>query len=199
MNAVIDGLMTELEQLLEEKVAEDLRDLLGEYKQLEGAPSDRLKQFEEEFGIALPEDFRSFYSKKDGSGYAFHVLYPGNEGDGEYTPFYLMSLDEMREVKSYFCERDERLDAYYGPEEVQRLDSEIKPYLFHKAWYPFATMAGGSLYLMLDFDPAEPGTSGQIIMYVHDPDFVYYIAPSFTELLQASNRNLRTDIEEVDY
>ena len=84
MNAVIDGLMTELEQLLEEKVAEDLRDLLGEYKQLEGAPSDRLKQFEEEFGIALPEDFRSFYSKKDGSGYAFHVLYPGNEGDGEY-------------------------------------------------------------------------------------------------------------------
>lgn len=41
MNAVIDGLMTELEQLLEEKVAEDLRDLLGEYKQLEGAPSDR--------------------------------------------------------------------------------------------------------------------------------------------------------------
>ncbi|WP_145040141.1 SMI1/KNR4 family protein [Paenibacillus sp. Y412MC10] len=199
MDAVIDGLMTELEQLLEEKVAEDLRDLLGEYKQLEGAPSDRLKQFEEEFGIALPEDFRSFYSKKDGSGYAFHVLYPGNEGDGEYTPFYLMSLDEMREVKSYFCERDERLDAYYGPEEVQRLDPEIKPYLFHKAWYPFATMAGGSLYLMLDFDPAEPGTSGQIIMYVHDPDFVYYIAPSFTELLQASNRNLRTDIEEVDY
>ncbi|GIP05772.1 MULTISPECIES: SMI1/KNR4 family protein [Paenibacillus] len=199
MNAVIDGLMTELEQLLEEKVAEDLRDLLGEYKQLEGAASDRLKQFEEEFGIALPEDFRSFYSKKDGSGYAFHVLYPGNEGDGEYTPFYLMSLDEMREIKSYFCERDERLDAYYGPEEVQRLDPEIKPYLFHKAWYPFATMAGGSLYLMLDFDPAEPGTSGQIIMYVHDPDFVYYIAPSFTELLQASNRNLRTDIEEVDY
>ncbi|MFB4325845.1 SMI1/KNR4 family protein [Priestia sp. BR_2] len=199
MNAVIDGLMTELEQLLEEKVAEDLRDLLGEYKQLEGAPSDRLKQFEEDFGIALPEDFRSFYSKKDGSGYAFHVLYPGNEGDGEYTPFYLMSLDEMREIKSYFCERDERLDVYYGPEEVQRLDPEIKPYLFHKAWYPFATMAGGSLYLMLDFDPAEPGTSGQIIMYVHDPDFVYYIAPSFTELLQASNRNLRTDIEEVDY
>lgn len=158
-----------------------------------------MKQFEEEFGIALPEDFRSFYSKKNGSGYAFHVLYPGNEGDGEYPPFYLMSLDEMREIKSYFCERDERLDAYYGPEEVQRLDPEIKPYLFHKAWYPFATMAGGSLYLMLDFDPAGPGTSGQIIMYVHDPDFVYYIAPSFTELLQASNRNLRTDIEEVDY
>jgi hypothetical protein len=32
MNTVIDGLMLELEQQLEEKVAEDLRDLLDEYK-----------------------------------------------------------------------------------------------------------------------------------------------------------------------
>ncbi|MEC0202208.1 hypothetical protein P4H39_06145 [Paenibacillus lautus] len=32
MNAVMDGLMLELEQQLEEKVAEDLRDLLDEYK-----------------------------------------------------------------------------------------------------------------------------------------------------------------------
>ncbi|MFB4331207.1 hypothetical protein [Paenibacillus sp. CR_12] len=54
MNAVIDGLMTELEQLLEEKVAEDLRDLLGEYKQLEGAASDRLKQFEDRFAGGFP-------------------------------------------------------------------------------------------------------------------------------------------------
>ncbi|MBU5347736.1 SMI1/KNR4 family protein [Paenibacillus lautus] len=199
MNAVMDRLMLELEQQLEEKVAEDLRDLLDEYKQLKGAAPDQFQLFEAGFGIELPQDFRSFYSKKNGSGYGFHVLYPGNEGGGEYTPFYLMSLDEMREVKAYFCERDEPLDAYYSSEEIQQLDPEIKPYLFHKAWYPFATMAGGSLYLMLDFDPAEPGTSGQIIMYVHDPDFVYYIAPSFTELLQASNRNLRTDIEEVDY
>ena len=36
MNAVMDRLMLELEQQLEEKVAEDLRDLLDEYKQLEG-------------------------------------------------------------------------------------------------------------------------------------------------------------------
>lgn len=32
MNAVMDGLMLELEHQLEEKVAEDLRDLLDEYK-----------------------------------------------------------------------------------------------------------------------------------------------------------------------
>ncbi|MGE7824919.1 SMI1/KNR4 family protein [Paenibacillus sp. NPDC093718] len=125
MNAVMDGLMLKLEQQLEEKVAEDLRDLLDEYKQLEGAAPDQFQLFEAEFGIELPQDFRSFNNKKNGSGYGVHVLYPGNEGDGEYTPFYLMSLDEMREVKSYFCERDERLDTYYSSEEIQQLDPEI--------------------------------------------------------------------------
>ncbi|MNI95617.1 SMI1 / KNR4 family protein [compost metagenome] len=59
-------------------------------------------------------------------------------------------------------------------------------------------MAGGSLYIMLDFDPTEKGKYGQIIMYVHDPDFVYYLNESFEELLEASNRNLSLK-DEIDY
>jgi cell wall assembly regulator SMI1 len=51
---------------------------------------------------------------------------------------------------------------------------------------------------MLDFDPAEAGTYGQIIMYVHDPDFVYYVTSSFTELLRMSNRNLNL-MDEIEY
>ncbi|MGM1046825.1 MAG: SMI1/KNR4 family protein [Bacillota bacterium] len=199
MKSTICDLMAELDELLEDKVSEDLKDLHRSYKLRKGASEESLDQFEKKFGVKLPDDFRGFYGLKDGSGYAFHILYPGDEQDEEFTPFYLMSLEEMEETKSYFCERDERLDEYYSKEEISKLDPEIKPFLFHKRWFPFASMAGGSLYLMLDFDPAESGDYGQVIVYVHDPDFIYYVAKSFTELLKESNHNLKTNIEEIEY
>ena len=62
----------------------------------------------------------------------------------------------------------------------------------------FATLAGGSLYLLLDYDPTEKGKNGQIISYIHDPDFVYYVAEDFTELLKKSNDNL-AKWGEIDY
>ena len=68
----------------------------------------------------------------------------------------------------------------------------IKPYLFCERWFPFAEYAG-SLYLMLDYNPSPKGTVGQIICYVHDPDFVYYIASDITEALKLTE----TVIEEL--
>ncbi|MEW4427478.1 MULTISPECIES: SMI1/KNR4 family protein [Paenibacillus] len=192
-------LMNHLNELLDVKVKdEEIRQLYNEYQEKKGASEDRLAAFETEMDVRLPEDFREFYKCKDGSGYAFHILYPGDAEREECTPFYMMSLDEIRETKQYFCERDEKLSEYYSAEEISKLDPEIKPYLFHKPWIPFATMAGGSLYLMLDFDPSEQGSYGQIIIYVHDPDFVYFITDTFTNLLKDSNRNLEI-MDEIEY
>lgn len=192
-------LMNHLNELLDVKVKdEEIRQLYNEYQEKKGASEDRLSAFETEMDVRLPEDFREFYKCKDGSGYAFHILYPGDAEREECTPFYMMSLDEIRETKQYFCERDEKLSEYYSAEEISKLDPEIKPYLFHKPWIPFATMAGGSLYLMLDFDPSEQGSYGQIIIYVHDPDFVYFITDTFTNLLKDSNRNLEI-MDEIEY
>lgn len=192
-------LMNHLNELLDVKVKdEEIRQLYNEYQEKKGASEDRLAAFETEMDVRLPEDFREFYKCKDGSGYAFHILYPGDAEREECTPFYMMSLDEIRETKQYFCERDEKLSEYYSAEEISKLDPEIKPYLFHKPWIPFATMAGGSLYLMLDFDPSEQGSYGQIIIYVHDPDFVYFITDTFTHLLKDSNRNLEI-MDEIEY
>lgn len=67
--------------------------------------------------------------------------------------------------------------------QLQQLDERIKPYLFCERWFPFAEYAG-SLYLMLDYNPSEKGEIGQIICYVHDPDFIYYVAPNITEALK---------------
>lgn len=90
------------------------------------------------------------------------------------------------------------MDDYLTEEEIRELDPRIKPYLFQKKWVAFGNLGGGSLYLMFDFDPTAQGTYGQIIMYVHDPDFVYYVAETFTELLEQSNRNLRA-LEAIEY
>ena len=197
--ADINELREELNQLLDYKIQnEEIRSLYKTYLQLPGSSEKELNQFEKQYGVRLPDDFRAFYRHKDGSGYGLHMLYPGDADQASCPPFYLMSLDEIRETKHYFCDVDEKLEEHYGEEELRQLDPEIKPYLFHKPWIPFATMAGGSLYLMLDFDPTDTGTYGQIIMYVHDPDFVYYVAPSFTELLRMSNRNLK-QMDEIVY
>ncbi|WP_433744518.1 SMI1/KNR4 family protein [Paenibacillus amylolyticus] len=198
-NVTINVLMDELNRLLDEKIQDhEIRQLFEEYQYLDGASDESLDLFEKEYGVRLPGDFRTFYHRKDGSGYGLHVLYLGDAEGGRCTPFYLMSLEEIRDTKQYFCEVDERLEEYYSAEEMKQLDPEIKPFLFHKPWIPFATIAGGSLYLMLDFDPAAEGTYGQIIMYVHDPDFVYYLAPTFTDLLCMSNHNL-TMMDEITY
>ncbi|MEK3920359.1 SMI1/KNR4 family protein [Paenibacillus sp. FSL K6-2393] len=198
-NVSLNVLMDELNHLLDERIQDqEIRQLFEEFQHREGASEESLDLFEKEYGVRLPGDFRTFYQGKDGSGYGLHVLYPGDAKGGRCTPFYLMSLEEIRETKQYFCEVDEKLEEYYSAEEISQLDLEIKPYLFHKPWIPFATIAGGSLYLMLDFDPTEEGTYGQIIMYVHDPDFVYYLTPTFTDLLSMSNRNLKM-MDEITY
>lgn len=198
-NVSLNVLMDELNHLLDERIQDqEIRQLFEEYQQREGASEESLDLFEKEYGVRLPGDFRTFYQGKDGSGYGLHVLYPGDAEAGRFTPFYLMSLEEIRETKQYFSEVDEKLEEYYSAEEISQLDPEIKPYLFHKSWIPFATIAGGSLYLMLDFDPTAEGKYGQIIMYVHDPDFVYYLTPTFTDMLSMSNRNLKM-MDEITY
>ncbi|WP_145324659.1 SMI1/KNR4 family protein [Paenibacillus xylanexedens] len=190
-------LMDELDMLLEEKIQdEENRELLNAYREFEGVTDEQLDAFEREHGIRLPADFRAFYKRKNGSGYAFHVLYPSPEEGRESEPFYLLSLEKIQKEQSTLVEN--RLDDYYTEEELRELDPRIKPYLFQKKWVTFGMLGGGSLYLMFDFDPTEQGTVGQIIMYVHDPDFIYYVAGTFTELLEQSNRNLRA-LEAIEY
>ncbi|MGG1441011.1 SMI1/KNR4 family protein [Brevibacillus laterosporus] len=187
----------ELERLFSIKVGEDVQEEYKNYLSLKGASAENLQEIETLFDIKLPEDFKEFYRYKNGSGYHFHILYP-EYGEGCIEPFYLYSLDVMKETKGYFCDNDELLSEYYDEQEISHLDARIKPYLFNKKWFPFAQLAGGSLYLMLDYDPASDGKTGQIIAYVHDPDFIYYVADSFTNLVKHSNINLQ-DWEEIDY
>ncbi len=149
---------------------------------IQGVTEDELKAFENRFQIKLPEDFKTVYRYKNGSGY-MDLIWPQ---EGFYRGYRLLSLQEMNKIKSYFQNENHKMTEFpevIDEKQLQQLDERIKPYLFCERWFPFAQYAG-SLYLMLDYNPSEKGKTGQIICYVHDPDFIYYIAPDITETLK---------------
>lgn len=155
-----------------------------EYENIKGASEEELSDFEKTFDITLPEDFKELYSYKNGSGY-FNLLQC--DIDKRSVSFSLLSLEEMKKLKGYFQDRDALLTDYpnfFSNEDIEKMrDSRIKPYLFHKAWFPFASYCD-CCYLMLDFDPDKDGQEGQIIFYIHDPDEIVYAAESIDALIE---------------
>lgn len=162
----------------EELAQEDI----DEYFAIQGATEEQLSAFEQQFQIKLPEDFKNVYRYKNGSGY-ISLVWPQ---EGFYRGYRLLSLQEMSKIKSYFQNKNRKMTEFpdtIDEKQIQQLDERIKPYLFCERWFPFAEYAG-SLYLMLDYDPSPKGTVAQIICYVHDPDFIYFIASDITEMLK---------------
>jgi cell wall assembly regulator SMI1 len=155
---------------------------LMEYENLSGNSEESIKSFEKLFNIVLPDDFKEYYTLKDGSG-NFHLLHIIIHRVS-YTTFSLMSLREMKKTKVYFCDRDESMEETYNT--YEKRDKRIKPYLSNKKWFPFAQAANMSMYLMFDYDPAESGTMGQIICYTCEPRYIYYVGSSFSNLLEES-------------
>ena len=156
---------------------------IDDYVEICGATDEEIKNFEEKFGISLPEDVKELYRYKNGSKF-FSIL--PCVIDKRDMAFNLMSLQAMEKSKGYFQNRDALLTdfpEYFTDEDIERMkDERIKPYLFNKKWFPFAEYCD-SCYLMLDFDPGKEGKEGQIICYIHDPDEVIYAAESLTELV----------------
>lgn len=155
---------------------------IDEYFAIQGATEEQLSAFEQQFQIKLPEDFKNVYRYKNGSGY-ISLVWPQ---EGFCRGYRLLSLQEMSKIKSFFQNKNRKMTEFpdtIDEKQIQQLDERIKPYLFCERWFPFAEYAG-SLYLMLDYDPSPKGTVAQIICYVHDPDFIYFIASDITEMLK---------------
>ena len=156
---------------------------IDDYVEICGATDEEIKNFEEKFGISLPEDVKELYRYKNGS--KFFALFPCIIGERDMA-FNLMSLEQVEKSKGYFQNKDALLTDfpdYFTKEDIERMkDERMKPYLFNKKWFPFAEYCD-SCYLMLDFNPGKEGKEGQIICYIHDPDEVIYAAESLTELV----------------
>ena len=185
---MVDNLKQIVEYVCENFEELDLDDpveegYIDDYEETCGATDEDIKNFEEKFGISLPEDVKELYRYKNGS--KFFALFPCIIGERDMA-FNLMSLEQVEKSKGYFQNKDALLTDfpdYFTKEDIERMkDERMKPYLFNKKWFPFAEYCD-SCYLMLDFNPGKEGKEGQIICYIHDPDEVIYAAESLTELV----------------
>lgn len=163
---------------------------IDDYVEICGATDEEIKNFEEKFGISLPEDVKELYRYKNGS--KFFAIFPCIIGERDMA-FNLMSLEQVEKSKGYFQNKDALLTDfpdYFTKEDIEGMkDERIKPCLFNKKWFPFAEYCD-SCYLMFDFDPGKEGKEGQIICYIHDPDEVIYAAGSLTELIEGIMENI---------
>ena len=66
---------------------------------------------------------------------------------------------------------------------------------WHRGWQPFASFYS-DIVLLVDHAPGAEGLRGQVIAYVHDPDQICWIAPSFSAFLQASAESIDDDRQE---
>jgi cell wall assembly regulator SMI1 len=81
---------------------------------------------------------------------------------------------------------ERRAPRYAGYQESRPRDARISPGWYQPGWLPFATFGGATLVLLVDASPGPGGRVGQVIAFTHDPDEMTYVAPSFSEFLQAS-------------
>jgi len=190
---LIESLMKKIEGFISANIPNEGKKYFDNYKNIGGASDEEIQAFENEFDIVLPNDFKELYKYKNGSAYPFNIFNTTYNKDC-VSSFFLLSLDEIRKDKRFFNENKPMTDDdFFSSEDIAKLDKRIKPFINNERWIPFAQLANGSLYLLLDFDPSETGTIGQIIIYVHDPDFIYYVSKDINGLLQDTISSLEFD------
>lgn len=150
-----------------------------EFEPVAGATDKEIAQAEEETRIKLDEDLKDFYRFTNGSNRQtwFAVI------SDQLEPHMFLSLhDALHSWSPHDIEDD---DPYEGE---GTSDERIQPNLLgYSLWFPFTDFGGGNAIAMFDADPTSKGKYGQIIVYQHDPDAIYYVAESFLAFFKKSN------------
>ena len=126
-----------------------------------GAGEADFAELEKELGYALPEDFKELYRIADG-GAAYEVVLAGEEWLSVRRIIEEYRIWKQLYEEGLFAEDD---GTPFGCEPE---DAGIKPDLWwNPKWIPL-TADGGGNWKMIDLDPTEHGTAGQIIQMWHD-------------------------------
>jgi cell wall assembly regulator SMI1 len=145
----------------------------------DGATAVQIEEVEREIGFSFDADLRALY-----------LFANGAKGDWFAGHFYDDALYNFRSLdRCVLAWRDSF--PYDDPDwrvPGQVWDARIQPeLLFHCRWFPFAEWNGFACCLHFDADPTPAGKYGQIIAADHDPDTVYYAAPSLADFMRQSN------------
>ncbi len=139
-------------------------------------------------GVEVDENLKALWRISNGSGRKMWF----SEGD-EFTPYYFLSVQDVLKTHRASTPHEWNEDE----EEWGERDSRIQKHIFcHRAWVSFGEFNGGSHVLYFDAAPTSHGTRGQIINFIHDPDFMYWISTSFIELFRSSNDTLESWLDD---
>jgi cell wall assembly regulator SMI1 len=112
-------------------------------------------------------------------------------------PGFLDALDllapwQARHQAKNMRNRAQRMWDLAGPAST---DERLTGRWWEPGWLPFASFHG-DIVLLVDAAPGPKGQAGQVIAFVHDPDQMQWIAPSFADYLQASADSIDADRQE---
>lgn len=159
-----------------------------------GAGAELIAEVEAEVGITFDADLKEFWRMTNGSdrNHSWFAVF-----SDELTPCSFASVEDARECWSWLSPYDEPVYEEWNDETAVR-DARIQPaYLVHRLWFPIAEFNNFSTSVLFDGDPTAEGRYGQIIVYQHDPDAVYYVAESFLEFFRKSNALLEANAKEL--
>jgi cell wall assembly regulator SMI1 len=153
------------------------------------APESEIGAAERDLGFELEPGLRRAWIEANGSVRSCALF----ARPGYYTGLDFLSVAGALRQRATLAKRAPQYAAYADP---KPRDHRLLPGWFQSGWLPFAEFGGGSLLLLADHSPAASGARGQIIGFVHDPDEMVYVAPTFAEFLEASLSSIERAPEE---
>jgi len=159
------------------------------FPNIKGATDDEIGHIRDVTGLDLNGDIIDFYQFMNGSNREeiFAVF------SDEETPCEFLSIEsaldawgiKLSDIDGYYDSINEQYDDYeVDPPRDKRIRQDV---WMNKRWFPFADFNGGGTRVYWDADPTPLGKVGQIIVYQHDPDGIYYVAEDFVTFLKKSN------------
>lgn len=147
-------------------------------------------------GIDVDESLRELWQISNGSR-RYYWFADGD--DHAFTPHEFLSIKQVLASWQAFAPYDEALYAqWHDDESWGNRDPRIqRHFLRHSRWLAFAEFNGGSEMLQFDADPTPQGHRGQIILYSHDPDGIFWRGPDFLSFFKQSN-DLLEELAAVD-
>jgi cell wall assembly regulator SMI1 len=149
-----------------------------------GATDAEIRELETSVGTALPPAFVESLRRHDGQDD------PSRMAD-------LFNFNHLLSVRQIIDDRAMKLDLFDGWGEIEWLvPDKIKNVTWSPGWIPF-TEADGDGYV-LDLDPTERGTLGQIFYRLHDDNPTELTATSFAEFLSRIGEGLSNGDYEMN-
>ena len=190
MKNLISRIQTQLDALIERypQVAEELEINLDLNA---GASEADFAELEQTLGYALSAEFKELYRVADGEADIFGVF------AGEEWLSIERVIDEYKVWQELYQEgsfqHEDGTDFGCQPE-----DAGIKPdFWWNPKWIPLSADGGGN-GKMIDLDPSEQGTAGQIIQMWHDDAAREKEANSLREFLENYVRDLEAGLYVLD-